>query len=157
MQYLLPAGIFVLDRLIKLWAQRRLAGVPGGVDLWPGLIRLYYVRNSGMAFGMLPGQRWLLIVLSLAALAGAIAILRPYKLGLWARLSLLAILGGMVGNLADRALLGYVVDMIDFPFIRFAVINVADIFITLGAVFLCLSLMFRPRDWLKKGDRESKA
>ncbi len=150
MLLLLPAGIFLLDRLVKIWAQHSLSAAPGGIELVPGIMRLFYAENTGMAFGFLSGQRWLLVLLSLAAVAGVIVSLRPYRLGLWAKLSLMSILGGMLGNLADRVFFGFVVDMFDFLFVRFAVFNVADIFISAGAVFLCISLLFRPDDWRRK-------
>ncbi len=154
MLFLLPVGIYVLDRVTKVWAQQVLAFEPGGMTVWNNMLRLVYVENTGMAFGMLAGRRWLLVFLSLAAVIAAFISLRPYRLGLWAKLSLLSIMGGMAGNLADRLLFGYVVDMFDLLFVRFAIFNVADIFISLGAVFLCISLLFRPGDWEK---REEKA
>ncbi len=153
MLFLLPVGIFLVDRLAKVLAQRFLSAQSGGILLWPGVVRLFYTENTGMAFGFLSGQRWLLVALSLAAVIGVAVSLRPYRLGLWAKLSLMAILGGMLGNLADRVFLGYVVDMIDLTFIRFAVFNVADMFISFGAVFLCISLLFRPDDWRGKGEK----
>ncbi len=153
MLFLLPALIFLVDRLIKVWAQQYLSAQAGGILLWPKVLRLYYAQNTGMAFGFLSGQRWLLILLSLVAVAAVAVSLRPYQLGLWAKLSLLSIMGGMLGNLADRMFLGYVVDMIDLLFIRFAVFNVADMFISIGAVFLCFSLLFRPNDWQRKGEK----
>jgi len=157
MLFLLPVGIFLMDRLTKALAQQLLSAQPGGFLLWPGMVRLFYTENTGMAFGLLAGQRWLLVILSLAAVVAVILSLRPYRLGLWAKLSMLTILGGMLGNLVDRIFLGYVVDMIDFIFVRFAVINVADIFISLGAVFLCFSLLFRPDDWRKKGEKAQES
>lgn len=153
MLFLLPVGIFLVDRLVKVWAQRTLSFEPGGIQLLPGIMHFTYAQNSGMAFGFLSGQRWLLVLLSLAAVIAVIISLRPYRLGLWAKLSLLSILGGMLGNLVDRIFLGFVVDMFEFTFVRFAVINVADIFISLGAVFLCISLLFRPDDWRRKGEK----
>ena len=153
MLFLLPIGIFIADRLTKVWAQRSLSLRPGGIQLWPGVVRLFYTEITGMAFGFLSGRRWLLVLLSLAAVAAVAISLRPYRLGLWAKLSLMSILGGMLGNLADRIFLGYVVDMIDLTFVRFAVFNVADMFISIGAVFLCISLLLRPDDWRKKGEK----
>ncbi len=153
MLFLLPVCIFVADRLTKIWAQQSLALQPGGIIPWPGMLRLVYVENTGMAFGVLSGQRWLLVTLSLAAVVIVAVSLRPYKLGRWAELSLLCIIGGMAGNLLDRVLFGYVVDMFDLLFIRFAIFNVADIFISLGAVMLCISLLFRPGDWKKKEEK----
>lgn len=157
MAFLLPLFIFLLDRLAKALAVKNLAGIHGGVPLIPGVIRLLYAENTGMAFGLLSGQRWLLVLFTLIAAVAAFFALKPYRLGHWAKASLLTIAGGMAGNLVDRALQGYVVDMFDFTFVRFAVFNVADIAITLGAVFLCISLLFRPKDWKKKEEGKATA
>ena len=153
MLFLLPVCILIVDRVTKIWAQQSLAMQPGGMIPWPNMLRLIYAENTGMAFGMLSGQRWLLVLLSIAAVIIVVISLRPYQLGLWAKLSLLCVMGGMTGNLLDRILFGYVVDMFDLMFIRFAIFNVADIFITLGAVMLCISLLFRPGDWKKKEEK----
>ena len=153
MLFLLPVCIFLADRLTKVWAQRFLSLQPGGILPWPNMLRLVYAENTGMAFGALPGQRWLLVILSLAAVVIVTVSLRPYQLGRWAELALMCILGGMAGNLFDRILFGYVVDMFDLLFVRFAIFNVADIFISLGAVMLCISLLFRPNDWKKKEEK----
>jgi signal peptidase II len=110
MLFLLPVGIFVLDRLVKIWANGTLSRLPRGMTFWPGVLQLYYTENTGMAFGFLSGRRWILILLSLAAVIAVYFAIRPYKLGLWAKLSLLSVLGGRAGNLADRIFLGYVVD-----------------------------------------------
>ena len=50
--------------------------------------------------------------------------------------------GGGLGNMIDRVRLGYVVDMIDVDFMRFAVFNVADSFIVCGAILMVISLVF---------------
>ena len=58
---------------------------------------------------------------------------------------LAAIGGGAVGNAIDRAISGTVVDMIEVEFVRFAVFNVADSFITCGAIVLIVFLFFFDR------------
>ena len=50
-------------------------------------------------------------------------------------------MGGGIGNMIDRTLLGYVVDMIDFRLINFAVFNVADSFVCVGAGHMVLYLV----------------
>ena len=157
MVFFIPAGIFLADRCTKIWALQVLSRMPQGLTVWPGVFRLYYAENTGMAFGLLGGQRWLLVALSLIAGAAALWALRSYRLRAWARASLLVVGGGMLGNLADRVFLGYVVDMIDVTFVRFAVFNVADMAITLGTVFLCISLLFRPGDWEAREGAANKA
>ncbi len=54
------------------------------------------------------------------------------------KLALAAVLGGAVSHLIDRAVLGYVVDFLEFDFVRFAVMDIADWFITIGGVAFCL-------------------
>ena len=53
------------------------------------------------------------------------------------------IIGGGIGNMIDRVALGYVVDFIDFTLINFAVFNVADSFVTVGA---CILLVYYLRE-----------
>ena len=59
--------------------------------------------------------------------------------GLWA---LAWIAGGAVGNLIDRVRWGYVVDMIEVEFMRFAVFNVADCFVVCGGILLVIYAFF---------------
>ncbi|MEG0785459.1 MAG: signal peptidase II, partial [Christensenella sp.] len=50
--------------------------------------------------------------------------------------AMIFIAGGAIGNLIDRVAQGYVTDMLQFSFVNFAVFNVADCFVTIGAVLL---------------------
>jgi hypothetical protein len=86
----------------------------------------------------LAGQRWLLAGIALVSSVILVFILLRYTEGFWGTLGLSAVLGGAVGNLIDRVVLGYVVDMFRPLFIDFAVFNIADIFITLGFTTFCL-------------------
>ena len=67
------------------------------------------------------------------------------------RWGLALILGGALGNLADRLIRGYVPDMIETLFISFPIFNVADICITVGCALVMVSLLFRPGDWRFEG------
>lgn len=93
-------------------------------------IELNHVRNTGVAFGALAGGGaivWALTGVALAALVGYFA-LRAGRPWLW--LPIGAIVGGAVGNLADRARDGAVIDFID-P-LWWPAFNVADIAIVVG-------------------------
>ena len=57
------------------------------------------------------------------------------------KLSLSMIFAGGVGNLIDRIRLGYVIDFFELQFMDFAIFNVADICITIGAALLFIALM----------------
>ena len=119
----------------------------GYVKALPGLFHLTYLQNTGMAFSMLEGGRWLFLPMTLAALAMMVVAVRKkwvrHPLCLW---SLAAVAGGAVGNLIDRAFLGYVVDMIAVDFMNFAIFNVADCFVVCGAIGLAVGVLFLEKD-----------
>ena len=133
----LAALAAALDRLTKL-AALRLA--PAGGTLAPGVLELRPVRNRGVAFSMLSGQASATAALTLMLVAGLTLwlLLKPeqprlFRAGLW------LIVGGGLGNLYDRLTSGAVIDFLEFAFVRFAVFNVADVCICLGAALAMLS------------------
>jgi signal peptidase II len=110
---------------------------PGQVKtLVPGVLHLVYVRNTGVAFGVLGGGGALVYVLEGVALAALIAYLaaRPARPWLWLPTGML--LGGAIGNLVDRITLGSVIDFIKLP--DWPAFNVADMSITFGVIILVL-------------------
>ena len=125
--------LVLADRLTKAWAAHSLTG-RGALQALPGLVNWHYAENTGAAFSSLSGRTALLSIFT-AVLVGAVIaylFLRPdtprlMRTGLW----LLA--AGGLSNLFDRLAYGYVVDFIEFAFVRFAVFNVADVGICLGA------------------------
>ena len=142
---LFMAFVAALDQITKLLTVRHIP-LFGEVRVIPGLVHLTYVRNTGAAFSMFSGMRWLFLVLVLAFFAGAAYLIARgvlhRKTELWC---LAAIGGGAIGNAIDRIALGYVVDMIEPEFVNFAVFNVADSFITVGAIWLGVYLVFFDR------------
>lgn len=143
MLYLLfAAALCGIDQLFKAWIVHTIP-LNGYIKLIPGVVGLTHIRNTGMAFSMLSGHTWILAVVSAAvALALTVMILKG-KFPRWEKLCLAMVLGGAVGNLIDRARLGYVVDMINPEFVRFAVFNLADTFIDVGAVLFCILYIVR--------------
>ena len=137
-----------VDQLTKMWAAGSLAAMEGGIfDLVPGVFRLRYVENRGAAFGMLQGQAWLFYILTAVAVVG-IGYVLLFKRRKMSRLMCIAfalLLSGAVGNFIDRVALGYVRDMFDFYLINFAVFNVADMCITIGAALLILAVFLEER------------
>ena len=138
---LIAAACCAADQLFKFWVVRHIP-LEGYVELIPGVVGLTHIRNTGMAFSLLSEHTWILAVVS-----GAVAVLLAWllwkgKFTGWEKLGLALVLGGDLGNLIDRALLGYVVDMIEVDFMRFPVFNVADCFISCGCVLLMLHLVF---------------
>ena len=135
------AVIVALDQWSKYWAIHVLkeAVVLPGV---PGVFQVFYVENRGAAFSIMQNKQLTLILVTAAVLAFAgLALYKrwiTHPLGKW---SLFLIVGGAIGNLIDRIRLGYVVDMIDLTFMRFAVFNVADCFVTVGTILFAVYLL----------------
>jgi signal peptidase II len=95
-----------------------------------------------MAFGMLKDHRWVFMVFStIAIVALAVYLFRFRPESRWMQISMAFIIGGGIGNMIDRIFLGYVVDFIDFTLINFAVFNVADSFVCVGAGMMILYLI----------------
>ena len=124
------------DRLTKVLVARL---CPRGGALIPGIINLRPVENRGIAFSMLSGQGLALALFTAALIAGLVAWLvsHPDAPGLL-RTGLWLIAGGGLGNLYDRLTTGGVSDFIELAFVRFAVFNVADICICVGAGLVLL-------------------
>ena len=148
----IAAVIVILDQVSKALV---VANIPldGYVEAIPGLFHLTYIRNTGAAFSMLEGQRIFFLLITAVFLGGVIYCIvkkvfaRPY---FWI---FAAITGGAIGNLIDRIRFGYVVDMIAVDFIDFAIFNVADIFITCGAVVLVVYALFFDREGKQKKEQ----
>ena len=137
-----------VDQASKIWAVRNLP-LYEPRDIVQGFFSLVHVRNTGVAFSFLSSldHRWvhpfliLATVLAIGALLAYIAYLpcrgaAPVGLGL--------ILGGAVGNLIDRARLGYVVDFLDLYWRNhhWPTFNMADVGISAGVVLLVVDMVF---------------
>ena len=158
--YLVAAGaVFLIDQTTKAWAVRHLR-FGGDREIIPGFLNFAYATNTGVAFSMLDDHgdagRWGLSVV--AFIAAALVLYFFWRtprsddrfLG-----ALALLLAGIVGNVFDRARLGFVVDFIDVQFgnWHYPTFNVADMAIVTGAGLLILD-MFLNR---KKEDAPPKA
>ena len=139
--FLIVLGGVLLDILTKKLAVTHLMGKPSFV-LIPGVFQLTYEENPGAAFGSFSDSPWIFMTISSVAIV-AITLYILYKAELSPMLlySLSAVLSGGIGNMIERVSQGYVVDFFDFCLINFAVFNVADCFVTVGAGFMILALV----------------
>lgn len=143
MLYLILTLVLVaLDQAVKYLVRTNIP-LGGHVPFLPHVLELTYVQNTGAAFSMLSEHTWLLSLLSAAVVVALAAVLlrQVFTHPLGVVPAVLVIAGGL-GNLIDRVALGYVTDMFNTLFMRFAVFNVADIFITVGGVLLVIYLLF---------------
>jgi len=138
----LIAVLVVLDQVVKYLVR---ANIQEGqiIEFIPGLMGLTYVENTGAAFSILSEHTWLLTLVSaVVSVILAVALAKNTFRHPFGKLTLSLILAGAVGNLIDRALMGYVTDMFKTLFMNFAVFNVADICVVCGAIALCVYVLF---------------
>ena len=144
---IIGVAILVLDQLTKLLVRTQIA-LNDSIEIVPGFLNLVHVRNTGAAFGFLNGidLGYKQLLMTTVALVALLAIgLYAWRVGSHERLAragLALILGGAVGNLIDRASVGYVVDFVDVYWrsYHFWAFNVADSAITVGACLLILDM-----------------
>ncbi len=136
--------IIFADQLSK-WLVVALLQGKESVYVIPGVLRFTYVENDGAAFGMLDDHRWVFLVLSTVMIIALIFYIVKYKpQSKWVMTSLILIVGGGIGNMIDRLLLGYVIDFIDFcafPQLWRWVFNIADSAVCVGTFMLSLWLI----------------
>ena len=107
------------------------------------LIDFTYVQNTGAAFGMFSGKMNILAVISITFCIGMIVywVIKKPKEKLIC-ISLAMIFAGALGSGLDRVMYGFVVDFIETTFMDFAVFNIADIGVTVGAALLMVHFIF---------------
>lgn len=138
MQYFILALLIVaLDRGVKFWIAAQFQ-IGETMQVIPGVIHLTRVENTGIAFGLLPNMRWILVGVVSVCVILLIVLLIRNRFNAFGRVSLAMILGGAIGNLIDRIWTGNVLDMFEVEFVRFAVFNVADCFVVVGGVFFVI-------------------
>jgi signal peptidase II len=147
--YLIGALIvLVADQLTKAWATASLKPVVY-VEVIPGLFRLSYATNRGVAFSLFADSqfdiRWILSAVSLIAALFVLSYFRRApadKTRLNVSLSLL--MAGIIGNMIDRVRLGEVVDFIELHWrdlYSWPTFNIADSAICVGAALLALEML----------------
>ena len=142
----------VIDQAAKVLIQAYLP-VFDSIPVVPGFLDLVHIHNAGIAFGMMndmahPLRSAFTTGLALAALGAIVYYARQVRPD--ERLTLVGlslVLAGAIGNLLDRARLGYVVDFIDVyrGEWHFWAFNVADAAISCGAVLIFLELFLSGR------------
>lgn len=130
----------LIDRLTKIYAVNNL--MAKNID--GKLFNLTYLENRGAAFGILQDKRMVFIILTSAIV---IYLLYYFVKNIKTsprilNISLAMIISGAIGNFYDRLIQGYVVDFIEFSFVKFPVFNVADILVTVGCALMIIYIIF---------------
>lgn len=140
--FLAALSVAALDQLSKTWIRCFSEGQP----IWQaGFFRIVHTHNTGAAFGLLQGHSFALTIVAFVGIAAILtyALLLSPRFPLLssklARVALGLVLGGTIGNLADRLRFGYVTDFVDLGF--WPAFNAADSAITVGAILLAYFLL----------------
>ena len=133
------------DLITKAWAYSAL--IQQGTYFW-GIIRLNYLPggNTGIAFGFLGNTEIamkIVTILTAFMIVGLVVLYFTFfKRNKPAQVCLAVIVAGAIGNFIDRVVLGYVRDFLDVTPLGFGTCNLADFYITFGAVALLIIILF---------------
>lgn len=119
------------------------------VPVFGNFLVLHRLENTGSAWSLLEGKQTFLILVSIAALIFLIYLYCRvlYRDGYrTARVCLVLIIGGTLGNLIDRIRLHYVVDFLYLKAIHFPIFNVADLCITIPLIVLAAFYLFQKEE-----------
>jgi signal peptidase II len=138
--------IVAMDRITKSLVLKNLA-IEEFWSPWPWLepyARIVHWKNTGAAFGMLPGFGDVFMVLAILVSLAILYYFPQVPREDWPlRLAMGLQMGGAVGNLIDRLTIGYVVDFISVG--NFPVFNIADASISVGVTVLILGVWIKER------------
>lgn len=147
------ALLLAIDLVSKYWVNSVLPNVGDSKVIIPDILTFIYAENMGASFGMLSDYPWIIMVVSsVTAFAMLIFMIVKRNIDKFLRLVLILILSGAIGNIYDRLAYGYVRDFIHYTFLKtyfnmnFAIGNVADIFLTVGAILLVIYVIFIYKD-----------
>jgi len=150
--YLLTFLVFVVDHWTK-WIVRTRMDLHDHIEVIPNYLRISYVRNSGVAFGLFEQIQSVWKPYLLAAMAViAVIVIVVYSVRMSTDRTLLQValavtLGGILGNFTDRIVHKFVVDFIELHFqdrFHWPTFNVADSAITVGIALLLLDTVKNP-------------
>jgi signal peptidase II len=145
MYFMLIAVLVAVDQAVKMLIlnKYKYADLP----LIGDFVRLSYAENTGAAFSKFQGQMPLLITATIIMVGVCVFLLVARKLeGKAGNIALALICAGGIGNLIDRISRGYVIDYIYPKFINFAIFNIADSCVVIGAILLCIYLLVHEKN-----------
>ncbi|PZC42433.1 MAG: signal peptidase II [Chloroflexi bacterium] len=149
--YSIVIVVFGLDQISKEVIRRQLP-LYGS---WPeeGFLRIVHGLNTGSAFGLFSGFTNLLIIASIVGIGVVLYYFQQQQITvIWYRLSIGLVVGGALGNLADRLKDGAVVDFISVGW--WPAFNVADSSISVGMVLLIITLLLGEKfGWISAPDK----
>ena len=128
------ASKIILDNVLSLGKS---------ITIFDKFLYITKVYNDGISFSMLTGKRWLIVFFSILILIFLYFYMKKFKENKRNIIAFSLIFGGLLGNLIDRIIYGYVVDYLRFIIFdyNFPIFNLADICITIGVILLIINML----------------
>lgn len=149
--------IFILDQIIKLYVYQNLIKL----NVIDNFLTLIYAENYGVAFSMLWGGRYIIIFISILLILLLFYFIKKDYISKeedsnFKNIIYGFLIGGVLGNLFDRILRGFVIDYISLNIFgySFPIFNLADIFIVLGVILMFIDIMITEKN---KNSKEVKS
>ena len=133
--------IFV-TRILAYWGNFVLSHQ--AIEVIPNILKFNFTTNTGAGFGILDGEKFWLIAISviLFVVITYYVAWKKKEIKLSTLIPLAMVAGGGISNVADRLQFGYVVDYIDFYCINYPVFNLADICVVVGVFWIAAKILF---------------
>lgn len=131
--------IIIIDFIIKLFALNNITNI----CVIPNFFYLTLAKNTGAAFSLLENQTIFFILIGVLVIFYIFNYLIKDKMSTLEKISYIFFTGGIIGNLIDRIIYGYVVDYLRFIIFgyNFPIFNLADICITIGVILLIINML----------------
>ena len=139
---LVTSLIVIIDQLIKIIVANNMI-LNSSIQIINDFFSITYVQNLGAAFSILTGNRIFLIFIAVISLIVIYKFfIKNIKLNKLDIFTYSLLFGGIIGNLLDRLIRGYVIDYLDFSFFGydFPIFNLADIVIVISAFVLVITM-----------------
>lgn len=148
--YLMAFMVILLDQAFKFWVAQSLP-YQASVPFIPHTLDLYYLHNEGAGWGFFQGRTSFLVGISLLAIAYLAYLIWKHQDGpLLLKLAYALLIGGAAGNLIDRLVHGYVIDMLRVLWFDFPIFNLADAALSLGVLLLIILVVWKEEgsEWI---------
>lgn len=131
--------IITFDYIIKLKVKSNM-NIGESIKVIGDFFKITYIQNKGAAFGMLQDKQIVFLVVGFITIAFLINLFLKTNDNI-TKTSISMVIGGAIGNIIDRLLYGYVVDMFDFSGVWSYIFNFADVCVVLGVGILALAII----------------
>lgn len=134
--YIIGATILVIDQLLKMFITKELTIINNVFYINP-------VSNSGAAWSILHGRPMLLIIVSIIMLFVLLRYQSFFEMNKKNKIAFGLIYGGLLGNLLDRVIFGYVRDFIEIIIFNYEypIFNIADASLVIGVILLVIAII----------------